>query len=93
MTVNPTAASGFDAGADAYERGRPSYPDEAIAHLVEVLRLAPGKRVLDLAAGTGKMTRLLVPTGVDLVAVEPVAGMRTAFAAAVPGRRGPRWHG
>ncbi len=84
MTVNPTAASGFDSGADAYERGRPSYPDEAIAHLVEVLRLEPGKRVLDLAAGTGKMTRLLVATGVDLIAVEPVAGMRTAFAAAVP---------
>ncbi len=85
MSVNPTAASGFDSGAEAYERGRPSYPDEAISHLVDVLGLAPGKRVLDLAAGTGKMTRLLVPTGVELVAVEPVAGMRTAFAAAVPG--------
>jgi ubiquinone/menaquinone biosynthesis C-methylase UbiE len=85
VTVNPTAASGFDSGAEAYERGRPSYPDEAIAHLIDVLGLGPGRRVLDLAAGTGKMTRLLVPSGVDLVAVEPVAGMRGAFAAAVPG--------
>ena len=85
MTVNPTAASGFDSGAEAYERGRPSYPDEAIAHLVEVLHLGPGRRVLDLAAGTGKMTRLLAPSGVDLVAVEPVAGMRAAFQVAVPG--------
>jgi SAM-dependent methyltransferase len=85
MSVNPTAATGFGAGAEAYERGRPSYPDAAVAHLVEVLQLVPGKRVLDLAAGTGKMTRLLMQTGVDLVAVEPVAGMRAAFEAAVPG--------
>jgi ubiquinone/menaquinone biosynthesis C-methylase UbiE len=85
MSVNPTAASGFDSGAEAYERGRPSYPDEAIAHLVDVLHLGPGKRVLDLAAGTGKMTRLLVPSGAELVAVEPVAGMRAAFESAVPG--------
>lgn len=85
MSVNPTAASGFDAGAEAYERGRPSYPDEAVAYLVDVLQLGPGKRVLDLAAGTGKLTRLLVPTGAELVAVEPVAGMRSAFESAVPG--------
>jgi len=85
VTVNPTAASGFDSGAEAYERGRPSYPDEAIAHLVDVLHLGPGRRVLDLAAGTGKMTRLLAPSGVDLVAVEPVPGMRAAFHDAVPG--------
>lgn len=85
MSVNPTAASGFDAGAEAYERGRPSYPADAVAHLVDVLQLAQGKRVLDLAAGTGKLTRLLVPSGVEIVAVEPVPGMRAAFEAAVPG--------
>ena len=39
MSVNPTAASGFDSGAEAYERGRPSYPDAAVAHLVDVLRV------------------------------------------------------
>ncbi len=43
MSVNPTAASGFGAGAEAYERGRPSYPDAAVAHLVEVLRLGAGQ--------------------------------------------------
>jgi ubiquinone/menaquinone biosynthesis C-methylase UbiE len=83
--VNPTAASGFDSGAEAYERGRPSYPEAAIAYVARVLGRGPGQRVRDLAAGTGKMTRLLVPTGVEVVAVEPVAGMRTAFAAAVHG--------
>ena len=41
--------------------------------------------MIDLAAGTGKLTRQLVPTGADLVAVEPVAGMRKKFAEVVPG--------
>jgi SAM-dependent methyltransferase len=41
--------------------------------------------VLDLAAGTGKLTRLLAPTGADLVAVEPVAAMRDTLAQVLPG--------
>jgi SAM-dependent methyltransferase len=41
--------------------------------------------VLDLAAGTGKLTRQLVPTGAQLVAVEPVAGMRSKLEETVPG--------
>jgi SAM-dependent methyltransferase len=47
--------------------------------------IGPGRRVLDLAAGTGKLTRLLVPTGADVVAVEPTAGMRDRLVAALPG--------
>ncbi|HEX8802631.1 MAG TPA: class I SAM-dependent methyltransferase, partial [Acidimicrobiales bacterium] len=85
--VNP-AALGFDANAGDYERGRPSYPAEAVALVVGRGGIGPGRRVLDLAAGTGKMTRLLLPTGADVVAVEPVAGMRAALerlAAASPG--------
>jgi protein-L-isoaspartate O-methyltransferase len=80
VRIDPTAASGFSAGAAAYERGRPSYPDDAIALLVDELRLAPGRRVLDLAAGTGKMTALLAAAGADVVAVEPVAAMRKRLA-------------
>jgi SAM-dependent methyltransferase len=82
--VMRAAAVGFDQGAAAYERGRPSYPVDAVAWLVDGLGIAAGKRVVDLAAGTGKFTRLLVPTGADLVAVEPVAGMRTQFHAGLP---------
>jgi ubiquinone/menaquinone biosynthesis C-methylase UbiE len=74
--VHPSAARGFDrAGAD-YERGRPGYPDEAVALLARELGIGPGRRVLDLAAGTGKLTRALLPYGAQLRAIEPVRGMR-----------------
>ncbi|MGH9228770.1 MAG: class I SAM-dependent methyltransferase [Acidimicrobiales bacterium] len=79
------AVLGFDGNAAAYERARPSYPAEAVAHVVGHGAIGPGRRVVDLAAGTGKLTRLLVPTGADVVAVEPVAGMRAQLAAALPG--------
>jgi SAM-dependent methyltransferase len=85
VTIHPDAAHGFSAGADAYDRGRPSYPAAAVDHVVAILGIGPGRRVLDLAAGTGKFTELLVPTGAAIVAVEPVAEMRAKLAAALPG--------
>ena len=81
--VHEVAASGFADAAD-YEAARPSYPDDAVAWFVERLDIRPGRRVCDLAAGTGKLTRLLVPTGAEFVAVEPVAGMREILRARVP---------
>lgn len=82
--VHEVAAAGFSDAAD-YEAARPSYPPEAVDWLVENLRIEPGRRVVDLAAGTGKLTRLLQPAGADLIAAEPVAGMRDTFRASVPG--------
>jgi SAM-dependent methyltransferase len=74
-------ASSFGAAAGAYERGRPPYPDAAIDWL-----LPPGAaRVLDVGAGTGKLTRQLAARGLDVVAVEPLPGMREQLARAVPG--------
>ena len=70
------ATRGFGLAADAYERGRPDYPAAAIEWLVDRLGLRPGRTVVDLAAGTGKLTRLLVPSGADVIAVEPIAEMR-----------------
>jgi SAM-dependent methyltransferase len=84
VSVHPRAAVGFERAADAYERGRPDYPSEAVAWLSDRLELGPGRTVVDLAAGTGKLTRLLLPTGARVVAVEPVAAMRDALARAVP---------
>jgi len=83
--VHPDAAGGFAAGAAAYERGRPAYPEAAVEALAERFGLGPGRRVLDVGAGTGKLTRLLLGTGAHVEAVEPVAEMRAGFAAAVPG--------
>jgi len=69
------ATRGFEA-AGVYERGRPSYPDAAVERIVSKLELRAGRIVLDLAAGTGKLTRLLVPSGATVIAVEPVLEMR-----------------
>jgi ubiquinone/menaquinone biosynthesis C-methylase UbiE len=80
--IHPAARGGFARVADEYERGRPGYPPAAIDFLAGRLRLGPGRTVLDLAAGTGKLTRPLVATGAEVVAVEPVAQMRAALPAA-----------
>jgi SAM-dependent methyltransferase len=83
--THPTAAAGFSRAADAYEEGRPGYPPEALAHLAAELGLRDGATVLDLAAGTGKLTRMLATTGAAVIAVEPVAAMRRVLSATVPG--------
>ncbi len=80
--VHPVAAAGFASAADVYERARPSYPPEAIVWLVAQTELGPGRTVVDLGAGTGKLTRLLLPTQARVVAVEPIAEMRAHIAEA-----------
>jgi SAM-dependent methyltransferase len=76
LSLHPDAADGFSAGAEAYERGRPSYPEEALALLGSELEVGPGRQVLDIGAGTGKLTRLLLAMGADVQALEPVEEMR-----------------
>ena len=82
--IHPAAAGGFSTAADAYERGRPGYPEPAMAWLAERLEIAPGRDVLDLAAGTGKLTRSLVPFGARVIAVEPIDEMREHLFSALP---------
>src|SRR5262245_57393509 len=84
--VDPVAAR-FGAVAADYDRGRPAYPRAVIDRLAAVASVGPGTDVLDLAAGTGKLTRQLAGLGASVVAVEPSAGMRAQFAASVPGVR------
>jgi SAM-dependent methyltransferase len=77
-------ANAFGPAAADYERARPSYPPEAIAVLRREIGVGPGARVCDLAAGTGKLTRSLVATGADILAVEPVPGMRAQLSEVLP---------
>ena len=70
----------FGQEAAAYERGRPSYPPEAIDWL-----LSCGARdVLDLGAGTGKLTIRLVERGLRVVAVDPIPEMLEVLSASLP---------
>ncbi|MEU4390849.1 class I SAM-dependent methyltransferase [Kribbella sp. NPDC023855] len=73
-------ATSFGAAAAAYRRGRPPYPESAVDWLI------PGtaKSVLDLGAGTGKLTQLLVARELAVTAVEPLAEMRSELVAAAP---------
>lgn len=82
--VDPRAASGFAAVADAYACGRPSYPVELIDRIMHSLDLACASSVLDLGAGTGQLSRLLKRRVGHVIAVEPVASMRTRIAADLP---------
>ena len=82
--INPTAAEGFDRNATEYERARPGYPLEVLELVGRTLDRQPGARVCDLAAGTGKLTRLLVRGDYDVVAVEPVEGMRNQLREVLP---------
>ncbi|HEX7443182.1 MAG TPA: class I SAM-dependent methyltransferase [Acidimicrobiales bacterium] len=83
--MEQVAADGFGRGAEDYERSRPSYPAEAVDLVTDLLDLRPGRRLLDLGAGTGKLTRMLAPSGAEIWAVEPVATMREQLAEAVDG--------
>ena len=69
----------FDRAAEEYERGRPGHP-KALLDLVPVDR---GATVLDLGAGTGKLTRVLAVRYARTIAVEPLDGMRAILAASM----------
>jgi ubiquinone/menaquinone biosynthesis C-methylase UbiE len=75
--VDRVALEGFANAASAYERARPGWPSAAVRSAFEHWRLAPeGAAVVDLAAGTGRLTSVIVGLGAEVVAVEPVAEMR-----------------
>ncbi len=71
----------FGSQAAAYERGRPSYPPEAVDWLLP----RDARDVLDLGAGTGKLTTRLVERGLSVVAVDPIAEMLDVLRSALPG--------
>lgn len=70
----------FDRVADEYERTRPTYPPEVL----DLLPLQDDAAVLDLGAGTGKLTRVLAARYRDVTAVEPLGNMRALLERVVP---------
>lgn len=77
-------AGSFGAAADVYDRSRPAYPVEAVRFCLP----SGAARVLDLAAGTGKLTGVLLDLGMDVVAVEPSEEMRALVPARADRRDG-----
>jgi SAM-dependent methyltransferase len=70
--------------APDYERHRPEYPEEALRWAANRLGLEERARLLDVGAGTGKLTRGLVALGYEVVAVEPGGPMLEELRKAVP---------
>ncbi|KAA8886178.1 class I SAM-dependent methyltransferase [Nocardia colli] len=77
-------ASSFGTAAAAYAEHRPDYAQAAVRWALEG---APGARVLDLGAGTGKLTAMLHGLGAEVVAVEPDSAMLAELRHTVPGVR------
>lgn len=69
-------SQGYHSAAAAYVAGRPGYPPEAATWLHEVLGLGPGRKALEVGAGTGKFVPTLQQTGAQIIALEPIAEMR-----------------
>jgi len=76
----------FDEEAELYERARPQYPDELIANLADLARVAPGCRVAEIGPGTGQATFALAERGARLTAVE----LGPALARVLMGKVGDR---
>jgi ubiquinone/menaquinone biosynthesis C-methylase UbiE len=74
--VGSELAQSFGGSADDYDRLRPDWPVAAVDRAVELLGLAPTAEVLDLGAGTGKLTRLLAERFGRVIAIEPDERMR-----------------
>ena len=86
MDTPPLSAppDAFGRAARDYERGRPGWPEPLLDEVAAELGLGADSSVLDLAAGTGKLTRLLVPRFRRVVAVELDEAMLAVLAEVVP---------
>ena len=84
MAIDSIAERGFTAGADAYAKARPDYPDDCTQYVIQALGIGRSSVVADIGAGTGKFTQGLVPSGARIIAVEPLDAMRAKLESALP---------
>lgn len=83
--AHEVALAGYSAESESYERGRPGYPAHLVGQLLDLLEVENDVRLLDVGAGTGKLTRQVVDRVAWIGAVEPVAEMRVQLRRHVPG--------
>jgi SAM-dependent methyltransferase len=95
LPVSPKEAppDAFGRTAREYELGRPLWSEELLDRVVGELGVRPETTVLDLGAGTGKLTRALVPRFARVIAVEPDDAMREVLEEVVPGAESLAGHG
>ena len=84
MSDRAARSRSFETVAADYERHRPEYPEDGLRWAADEIGLSDGARVLDIGAGTGKLTRGLVALGFRVVAVEPGGPMLDQLRRAVP---------
>ncbi|MBI4445325.1 MAG: methyltransferase domain-containing protein [Acidobacteria bacterium] len=82
--IHETAIRGYTSSADCYERARPEYPAALLDYLTDTFLLSGEQRVLELGAGTGKFTRLLLRSNSKIVVLEPVPPMQKQFRLVLP---------
>ncbi len=78
------ALSGFSTDAERYESGRPGYPADAVQFILETIDPDGDDVVIDVGAGTGKLTRELTASPAQVVALDPVAEMLALIPARAP---------
>lgn len=83
--VHHVAAAGFANGADIYAASRPSYPGEVLDWLRDRIGIEPESRVVEVGAGTGLFTSLLLDTEATILATDPVPEMLSHLASRLPG--------
>jgi SAM-dependent methyltransferase len=84
MTVASVAALGFARDAATYAISRPGYPDAIVDWLRDELGIGPASLAIDVGAGTGLFTAMLLRTGARVIAIDPVAAMLTQLRSSLP---------
>jgi SAM-dependent methyltransferase len=84
MVGHDELSTSFGAQASAYEAGRPDYPREAVAWMLDPVSAEAQPSVADVGAGTGKLTRVAVAVGAQVTAIDPDPDMLDALRTAVP---------